>query len=148
MLSSDLDLLSHSHVECAQFIGPVSTNRDAPYSIAKSVLIEVQFPFYVILSMVTPISPRVTTSLFFPYLFLFSFLSPSMPFVLCQLHFYLSLLFPGSPPSASSYCGSGKRGSQSRENAHVEVCVLWWKPHSHSPLDQGKASAPSAKEVL
>lgn len=47
-LSSDLDLLSHSHVECAQFIGPVSTNRHAFHSIAKSVL------FYVILLMVTP----------------------------------------------------------------------------------------------
>lgn len=54
MLSSDLDLLSHSHVECAQFIGPVSTNRDASYWIAKSVLIAVQFLFYVVLLMVTP----------------------------------------------------------------------------------------------
>lgn len=75
MLSSDLDLLSHSHVECAQFIGPVSTNRDAPYSIAKSVLMAVQFLFYVVLLMVTPFHH-------FPELpHLFSFLTFSLPFL-------------------------------------------------------------------
>lgn len=54
MLSSDPDLLSHSHVEYARFIGPVAINRDAPSSIARSVFIAVQFLFNASLSMVTP----------------------------------------------------------------------------------------------
>lgn len=146
MLSSDLDLLSHSHVECAQFIGPVSTNRHASHSIAKSFLIGVQFLFYVILLMVTP-------SYCFPELLrLITFFSSVFCCPLChslhQVHVYFRLLFPGSPTSASSYCRSGERGSQSGENALVGVCVSWWKPSSHSPLDQGKSFAPSVKEAL
>lgn len=148
MLSSDLDLLSHSHVECAQFIGPVSTNRHASHSIAKSVLIGMQFLFYVILLMVTPSCcfPELLCPFSSPFSLQFSAALFTLP--LHQVHVYFRLLFPGSPTSASSYCRSGERGSQSRENALVGVCVSWWKPSSHSPLDQGKSFAPSVKEAL
>lgn len=53
MVSSDLDLLSHSHVQCDQFIGPASTNKDASYSTAESVLNALQFLFYIVLLVVT-----------------------------------------------------------------------------------------------
>lgn len=142
ILSSDLDLLSHSHVECAQFIVSVSTNRDAPYSIAKSVLIAVQFLFYVILLMVTVSLSYYIPSLPSPFSLQFSIALYAIP--LCQVHFYFCLSIPGSPTSASSYCRSGERGSQSRENACVGVYISWWKPPRHSTLDQGKSSAPSA----
>ena len=160
MLSSDLDLLSHSHVQCAQFIGLVATNRHAPHSIAESVLITGAFSFscffffffYVVPLMVTPScrSPEwlhpFSSHLTF---FLFRFLSSSLlfPFVK-SIFFCFCPSFPGSPTSASSYCGSGERGSQSGESACVGVCVSWWKPPSHSPLDQGKSSAPSFEEAL
>lgn len=146
MLSSDLDLLSCSLVECAQFIGLVSTNRDAPYSIAKSILITVQFLFHVILLLAIPSScfPKFLHPIF--PLILFSSIFHGIP--LCQVHFYFCVSFPGSPTSASSYSRSGVGGNQSRDNAQVGVCVSWWKPPSQSPLDQGKSSAPFAKEAL
>lgn len=116
---------------------------DAPYSIAKSVLIALQFLFYVILSSSIPVTLSYYI-LFFPLTpFLFRFLSPSLPFLFCQVHFHLCLLFPGSLTSASSYGGSGERGRQSGENACVGVCVSWWKPSLLSPMDQGKSPAPS-----
>lgn len=102
MLSSDLDLLSHSHVDCAQFIGPVSTNTDAPYSIAKSVLIAVQFLFYVILLMVIP-SPFCQATTFFlishPLFLLLSTVIYVSPLckgqIICVSHF---LADPPQPP--------------------------------------------------
>lgn len=151
MLSSGPGLLSHSPAGCAQFIGPVSTNRHASHSIAKSVLIGVQFLFYVILLMVTP-------SYCFPELLRLP--SPPSPFsaqfFCCPLYhspfikpvFIFVSCFSGSPTSASSYCGSGEGGSQSGENAPAEVCVSWWKPSSQSPLDQGKSSPPSVIGAL
>lgn len=151
MLSSGPGLLSHSHAGCAQFIGPVSTNRHASHSIAKSVLFGVQFLFYVILLMVTP-------SYCFPELLRLP--SPPSPFAAqffcCPLYhspfikpvFIFVSCFSGSPTSASSYCGSGEGGSQSGENAPAEVCVSWWKPSSQSPLDQGKSSPPSVMGAL
>lgn len=151
MLSSGPGLLSRSHAGCAQFIGPVSTNRHASHSIAKSVLIGVQFLFYVSLLMVTP-------SYCFPELLRLP--SPPSPFsaqfFCCPLYhspfikpvFILVSCFSGSPTSASSHCGSGEGGSQSGENAPAEVCVSWWKPSSQSPLDQGKSSPPSVVGAL
>lgn len=50
--------------------------------------------------------------------------------------------------SAPSYYRSGGRGSQSRKSPLIAVCVLWWEPPSHSPLDQGKSLAPSATAAL
>lgn len=155
MLSSDLDLLSHSHVQCAQFIGLVATNRHAPHSIAESVLIAgaVSFSFfYVVPLMVTPScrSPEwlhpFSSHLTFFSLGFYPPLCYLFPFV--KSIFFFCLSFPGSPTSASSYCGSGERGSQSGESACVGVRVSWWKPPSHSPLDQGKSSAPSVEEAL
>lgn len=151
MLSSGPGLLSHSHAGCAQFIGPVSTNRHASHSIAQSVLIGVQFLFYVILLMVTPFycfpellrlpsPPSPFSAQFFCCpLYHYPFIKPVFIFVSC---------FSGSPTSASSYCGSGEGGSQSGENAPAEVCVSWWKPSSQSPLDQGKSSPPSVMGAL
>lgn len=141
MLSSDLDLLSHSHVECAQFIGPIRTNRDAPPLNCPECFHcrAASFLCYPITGHAIPPFLWETASLFFSHLFLFSFLFPSsvtLSFV--KVHFYICLLFPGSPTSAPSHCRSVERGSQSGENANTEVCVSWWKPPSHSPLDQGK----------
>lgn len=162
MLSSGPGLLSPSHAGCTQFIGPVSTNRHASHSIAKSVLIGVQFLFYVALMMVTPSccfpellrfpSPVPITDppppgpsphfVFFPL--------PSAPFCSpsSSTVFIFVSCFSGSPTPAPSYCGSGESRSQSGERAPVDVCVSWWKPSSQPPLDQGKSFPPSAEEAL
>lgn len=155
MFSSGPGLLSPSHAGCTQFIGPVSTNRHASHSIAKSVLIGVQFLFYVALMMVTPSCcfpellrfPSPPSLFFFPRFYFFSAafcaVLPSSSAV-----FIFVSCFSGSPTSASSYCGSGESRSQSGESAPVEVCVSWWKPSSQSPLDQGKSFPPSVEEAL
>lgn len=150
MLSSDLDLLSHSHVECFQFIGPVSANRDARCSIAKSVLIAGQLLFISSYwwSLLTPLSPELLMYILFLHsLSSPQFSHPSILFPFCQVNFYFCLLFPFSPTSASSCRGSGERGSQSRENTCVGVCVSRWKPPIHSPLDKGRFFATSVKEA-
>lgn len=161
MLSSGPGLLSPSHAGCTQFIGPVSTNRHASHSIAKSVLIRVQFLFHVALMMVTPSCcfpellrlpsppslflpptiPHVWFFFFFPAAFCAALPSSSAVFIFVSC-------FSGSPTSASSYCGSGESRSQSGQSAPVEVCVSWWKPSSQSPLDQGKSFPPSVEEAL
>lgn len=122
--------------------------------------------------------PRVSSShcsfFFFSSLFLFFLILSYWPhhgsvslsyytsFLLSPLPLFLVLILcaisschppPPSPfldsrTSASSYSGSGEERSQSRENAYVGVCVIWWKPPCHSPLDQGKSPAPSVKEAL
>lgn len=106
MFSSGPGLLSPSHAGCTQFIGPVSTNRHASHSIAKSVLIGVQFLFYVALMMVTPSCcfpellrfPSPPSPFFFPPVFIF-FPLPSAPFSLHQaLCLFLSLVFLAVPP--------------------------------------------------
>lgn len=97
MLSSDLDLLSHSHVEFGQFIGPVSTNTDAPFSIAKSVLIAVQLLFYVILRPATPL-PLSYFIAFPPPSFLSVFFKP-LTFVNYIYMFVLCFIpVPPQPP--------------------------------------------------
>lgn len=99
MLSSDCDLLSHSHVECAQFIGPVSINRDAPNSIAKSVFIAKPFFFKLSIDAHSiPLFPCVTASLLLPHHFPFSFLSPSVPFPFVRSIFIFVSRFLAVPP--------------------------------------------------
>lgn len=155
MLSSGPGLLSPSHAGCTQFIGPVSTNRRASHSIAKSVLIGVQFLFYVALMMVTPSCclPELLRfcsplSLFSPSCLVFFSATFYVVPTSSSIVFIFVSCFSGSPTSASSYCGSGESRSQSGESAPVEVCVSWWKPSSQSPLDQGKSFPPSVEEAL
>lgn len=163
MLSSGPGLLSPSHAGCTQFIGPVSTNRHASHSIAKSVLIGVQFLFYVALMMVTlscclpellcfsspnhsSIPPLV--QFLFQLFFFFPFASFCVAPTSSSIGFIFVSCFSGSPTSASSYCGSGESRSQSGESAPVEVCVSWWEPSSQCPLDQGKSFPPSVEKAL
>lgn len=132
MLSSDLDLLSHSHVECAQFIGPVSTNRDAPYSIAKSVLIAVQFLFYVILLMVTPIPVSLSYRISFPpspFFFLFPSLSPPMPFPFVKSIFIFVSCFLAVPPQPPVIVGLERE-----EVKAGRMLVLECVSHGGNPL--------------
>lgn len=104
--------------------------------------------FSFMLSYWWSLHPAVSLSYYVSSPFSLQFSAALFAIPLHQVHVYFRLLFPGSPTSASSYCRSGERGSQSGENALVGVCVSWWKPSSHSPLDQGKSFAPSVKEAL
>ncbi len=123
MLSSDLDLLSHSHVECAQFIGPVSTNRDAPYSIAKSVLIAVQFLFYVVLLMVTPAPCYYIPSLPTPFPLQFSVALYAIP-LLSNPFLFLSLVSWQSHLSLQLLLVWRERKSKQGVCSHWSVCLM------------------------
>lgn len=129
MLSSDLDLLSHSHVECAQFIVPVSTNRDVPYSIAKSVLIAVQFLFYVSLLMVIPSCCFPELLHLFSSFTFFSFLSPSLPYPFVKSIFIFVSRFLAVPPQPPVIVGLEREEVKAGRTLILE-CVS----HGGNPL--------------
>lgn len=54
MLPSDADLLSQSHAESSQFIGPNLTDRQVPTLLPRAALAALLFVFYVTLPMVSP----------------------------------------------------------------------------------------------
>lgn len=130
MLSSDLNLLSYSHVECVQFIGPVSTNRDASYSIAKSVLIAVQcfFMFSCWWSLLTTF-PWNTTSLFFSHHLLVGFLLLSTLFPFVKSIFIFVSCFLTVPPQPPVIVGLERE-----EVKAGRMLVLKCVSHSGNPL--------------
>lgn len=137
MLSSDLDLLSHSHVQCAQFIGLVATNRHAPHSIAESVLIAgaVSFSFfYVVPLMVTPScrSPEwlhpFSSHLTFFSLGFYPPLCYLFPFVKSIFFFFVSR-FPAVPPQPPVIVGLERE-----EVKAGRVLVLECVSHGGNPL--------------
>lgn len=133
MLSSDLDLLSHSHVQCAQFIGLVATNRHAPHSIAENVLIAGAVSSFFFLCC--PIDdhsillfPRMTTSHLLPsHLFLFRFLSSSLLFPFVKSIFldcFLSLISRQSRLSLQLLWVWRERKSEQGECSCWSACLM------------------------
>ena len=132
-------------------IGMLPTQLQRTFSLQAQSLLFFFFYFFPLMITTSCCSPEILHTItshltffslgFYPPLCYSHLSSPFFWIVFC-------LSFHGSPASASSYCGSGERGSQSRESARVGVRVSWWKPPSHSPLDQGKSSAPSVEEAL
>lgn len=148
MLSSALDLLSHSHVVCPQFIGPVTTNRDVPQPIVKSALVAVQFLFLCYLSDGHSI-PLSLPELLQPFsLTFFSFLLPYMPFPFVKSNFIFvsgSLAVPPQPPVIV--------GLEREEVKAGRVLVLECVSRGGNPLatlhwTKVKSPAPSVKEAL
>lgn len=150
MLSSDLDFLpifipfffhlyltSHIHVEYEQFIGTVTTIRDTSYTT-----ILILFCFFKVISLQTSLT-FFFSKLLHPVCHCLTFIFASHNIL---HHFFNQLFIPDSSDSstgASLYSRSGQRRSQSREDTRVGMRVSWWKPSSHSPVDEGNALSVS-----
>ncbi len=151
MLSSDLDLLSHRHAVCAQFIGPVTTNRDAPQPIVKSVFIAVQFLFYVIFVRVTPSCPL--SELLQPFSLTFfslvsSYMPPPTPHPFVKSNFIFVSCFLAVPPQPPVIMGLERDEVKAGRVLVLECVSLGGNPLATLQWTKVKSPAPSVEEAL